>query len=673
MQTYSQIQYPQIRTTHNSIRDICFNVSRELKPRFIKLPADWADENIILPDTSAKGGTFFNSHEVRYVIEILNSLADPNVDEITIMSSAQIFKTTMGIIMVAYRIANKPVPIMILQPTIDAAEKYSKTKLEPVLLKIRGLAPLFNRKSRDSKNTVRYKEGAGWFIIIAGANSPVDLASHSVGIVLSEEIDRIPPSAGEEGDPVELAEQRTESYSLYGFKHIRLGTPTIDKRSRIQKKYLAGDQRKFFVYCPHCGYKQTLEFFPKKDEEDDNRPYGGVTWEKQTDMFGKTEQHFTETAYYVCANKQTKCKITERDKRVMIADPRAEWIVTNPGVKRHRSYHLNRLYSPLSTFVKLAKKFIDAKDDPDDLKVFYNTSLGITWKEDITEEIDELGLMRSLLNYLTEEDPYLPNEVLLLTCAVDVQADRLEVSVEGWGIGEENWLVHYEQFWGDPDQIDVWNQLDQFLEKKWMRKDGVELGLGGFMFGRRNYATVVDSGYKAVQAVYEYCRRKQMYGVIAIKGRGGAGLPVLLNRSKAGKNRDVILQNLGTDALQEIIWRRLNRSIMVDGYKPAGPKVCHFTTAFCDADYFSMLLAKRPFKTYDKSFGDVWLFKKLKKGSRDEPWDLKQYNYAAMKMVNPNFELLRETLLKQKEEKKEAEIERKKISGKPMKITRVIK
>jgi len=295
--------------------------------------------------------------------------------------------------------------------------------------------------------------------------------------------------------------------------------------------------------------------------------------------------------------------------------------------------------------------WLDYKDDPELIKVFNNTVEGKVYVEDETSKIDQDMIMEYVEDYLTEKDPFLPNNVLFLSGAVDVHPDRLEVEIDGWGVGEENWVVHYEQLWGDPDQAEVWEQLDELKEKKWKRKDGVELMIGGFIGRRRYYAIVIDSGgyRKNTQSVYNYTRAHQHNGIISIKGRAGQGYPILLNQSMVGKNKDTLLQNVGIDSVKKTIWNRLK-------YKPGGPRTIHYTYAFCDYKYFEGLFSEPPFTYVEKrTMTYITIFKKRHSGIRNEPWDLKGYNYVAMLLANPNFTELKENLLKQIDKNKDEE------------------
>lgn len=606
-----------------------------------------AELRYVSPQESVRSGPWDNTN-TPLAVEVMDSFCDPKIERITFMGCSQFVKTEIIKNIIAYIIYYELGPILIVYPTDGDAREFSKEKLEPMLINNKFLrdkvAPF---KSNSKENSTLFKKFGVHFLAIVGGRVPQDLARRSVKYVIVDDRARV-VTAGSEGDSVALAWQRTESYAFFGRKLLEFSSPTIADHCPIEKSYKMSDMRRPYVPCPHCGEYQIIKF-------------ENMEWEKEEikiDLFNVRTKHKPETVKLKC----TKCNtlIDERHKNWMVQ--RVKWIADKPDIIEHRGYgDVGRYYSLFSGWKDIVREFLSSKDDKLLLQVVYNTIFGQTFKLEENGEIDNYGLMKSLDNYLTEDNPGLPNEILLLTCAVDTHPDRLELSVEGWGMDEENWLVHYEQLWGDVDQLDVRAELDKFLETKWIRQDGVELTLGGALMNRRNYATLIDSGGRNTQSVYEYCRQRQHMGIIAIKGRAGAGYPALLNRSAVGPNRDVILQNLGVDTIKEIIWRRLARSIKKnEHHEIKGAKVCHFTSKFCDLDYFKGLLSERPFINYDRSLGKVIIWKKLKLGIRNEPWDLKVYNYAAMKIVNPNFEALRENLLKENPER--VEIEQKKIS-----------
>lgn len=553
-----------------------------------------------------------------FAVEIMDSACDPFVEEITMIGSAQVCKTEILKNIVGYYMAHDPQKILILEPTEIVGRAFSIDKLEPMINAnevLRNKIIVENR--RDNTNTKLHKVYIGGSLTIVGS-SPNALAQRSVKIVISDDIDRMPESAGEEGDPVKLAEERTESYSILGFKHIRFSTPTIKGVSRIEKLFLKSDQREYYVPCPYCNHFQTLKF-------------ERLQWEKEEiDLLG-TLRHLPDTTKYLCENESCNELIEEKHKDWMLKN--GKWIPKFPEIKKHRGYWINRLYSPFSIWSSIVKKYLDAKDDPEEYKVFTNTSLAQTWEQDEFKEIDETYLFDRCEDYLTEENPYMPNGVLMLVAAIDTHPDRLELKVKGFGIGWESWLIHYEKLWGDPDQEDVWNALDLFWTREWERQDRIKLKIVG---------AFIDSGGSNTESVYNYCQRRQHKNIIAIKGIGGWGKPLLLNVTRVGKNRNVILQNIGVDNGKEIVMSRLQIE-PADRFMPKA-RYMHFTSAFANLEYFKGLTSERVKKIPDRRLGYKMEWRRKSYAARNEPLDLEVYCIARAKSFNPNFEAIKEKL-----------------------------
>lgn len=606
---------------HPTLINILDDTLKSLEPHERLGICEWAEKYVKFPDTNAKKG-YLDLSSMAFLYEILESMADPAISEVSLMASAQISKTTCGIIYIGYMIANYPAPIIVLQPTIDMAEKYSKTKLEPMLrnmLPVSGL--LMERRSREYRNTMRYKEFPGGFMIITGANSPVDLAGHSVKTVLTEDEDRIPPVVGQEGDPVSLAEERTESYKLYGRKIIHLSTTTIKQTSRIYRHYNQGDQREYYVQCPRCGEYQTLKF--------DN-----LKWEKDKDWTGKTIKHYPHKLYYECAI----CKehLYEKDKYYMVSKGHGYWKPSRPDIKDHRSFKINRLYSTLSTWADITKDFVKIKDDNAGLRVFFNTTLGEPWELEEALELEIADLMKRNENYLTPENPYMSNNVLSLTSAIDVQQDRLELKIKGWGLKRERWTIEYKQFYGDPNQDDVWDKVIHHLATDWPREDGVSL---------RPEICLVDSGYNT-RRVYEavaYMNSKLSLkrGVFCIKGKAGNDIDIWPRNFK--KVNTTILFVIGADKAKEDLLISL-KAPRNSGADLPSPGYNHFTSACCTIEYFEQLTAEKRVIKYLPSKGTQYSWIKKKENARNEALDLEVYNIAAEIYLYNDYEYLSEKL-----------------------------
>jgi len=571
--------------------------------------SDWAVKyRIVSKEASARPGPWDNSL-VPFAVEMMDSANDPDVDEITVWGSAQVSKTEVINNILAYFVDVDPSPILLVQPTLDMARAYSKNKLEYMIRD----TPRINNKihetsGRNKDATILERKFPGGFLVMVGGNSPSGLAQRSMRIIISDDIDRIPVSAGTEGDPVTLAEMRAESYTGIS-KKIRFSTATIKNKSRIERLYDNSDKRKYYVPCPECGHEQILVF--------DN-----MIWDKDHDLFGKVTKNYPETAQYAC--ESCGALINDYQKYKMIAN--GKWIAEVPEVKHHRGYWINRLYSPFTTWEKIVVDYLAAKDDPATLQVFYNTSLAVAYEEeDNAESLDEMELM-DRVTIKSTPDELLNNDILLLTCAVDVQKDRLEVLLIGWEEKKQSHRIIWQKLPGDTEQPDVWETLNEFLRLRWKRLDGIELGIA---------ITVIDTGFRS-QMVYEFIRKNPGKRFYAIKGVGGYGKPLLGTRSLVDMKR-VNLYHIGTNEGKDILFSRLQ-------IKEADkPKYIHFSKNICNADYFKQLASERLVKKRSGMI-EYGVYEKKTNNTRNEILDLEVYNIAACEFLYPRFEKIRTNL-----------------------------
>jgi phage terminase large subunit GpA-like protein len=549
----------------------------------------------------------------------MDAVNDPAIETVVVMSSAQVGKTEIINNIVGYYIHQDPAPMLVVQPTEKMAESWSTDRLSPMLRDSEVFKDLIkDPRSRDAGNKVLYKRFPGGHITMAGSNSPSSLASRPVRLVLCDEVDRYPPSAGAEGDPVNLAKKRATTF--WNRKIVLTSTPTIKDLSRIEAAYLQSDQRRYYVSCPSCSEYQTLK-------------WSGVKWPE-----GEPEK-----AHYVC--EANGCILQESDKPKMLDG--GEWRAENSDNKNDNNniagFHLNELYSPWVSWPKMATEFLRAKLMPETLKTWINTSLGETWEES-GDTVDETSLLARKENW----GDAVPNGVVIITAGVDVQDDRLEVELVGWGVREESWSLGYRVIHGDPAQNEVWDDLDNILEQPISHEFGVNLRIA---------CTCIDSGGHHTQSVYAYCKKRQLRRIFAVKGSSIAGKALVSRPSIANRMR-VKLFSIGTDTAKELIYSRLKITEPGAGY-------CHFPAHY-DETYFKQLTAEKVVTRYNKGF-PVRKWEKPQ-GRRNEALDCRVYALAALHIINPNLELLaakmqEEAEMKEEKQKVQTETEQLKQTG----------
>lgn len=480
-----------------------------------------------------------------------------------------------------YFIDQDPSPILVVQISVGEAEKWSKEKLAPMVAETPRLASkIGDPRSRDSDNTILAKAFPGGHLGVVGANAPSGLRARPRRVLLFDEVDGYPESAGTEGDPISLAEKRAITFRSRRFVW-KSSTPTIKSFSRIEDAFEESDQRYYEVPCPECGAMQALVWAQLK-------------WES-----GKPE-----TAAYEC--EACEELIPESRKREMLA--LGEWVPREPG-RIVRGYHLNALYSPFESWAYFVAEWKRAQGDPEKLQVFVNTVLGETWEE-AGERVspDALYARREPL----PEDAEVPMGVGLLTAGVDVQGDRLELQVRGWGRAEESWLVHWEQFWGDPGRDQVWEELDAALLRHYRHESGSILQI---------LACCVDSGGHHTEHVYRFTGPRVARRVWAIKGMGEFGRPLVTPRASKKNKGKVPLHLVGTFTAKDLIFSRLK-------IQKAGPGYMHFPRAdWCDPEYFAQLTAEKAVTSFERG-KKRRVYKQLR--PRNEALDLTVYDHAAL-------------------------------------------
>jgi len=538
-----------------------------LKPDPVEPMSDWADEYRILNQTYAAEAGKWRTSRTPYLREIMDAFSPSSRCEfVTIMKGAQLGFTEALTNMIGYIIHRAPAPAMMVQPTQNLAKRYSKQRLATMIADMPVLKGLVaDPRARDSGNTTTAKAFDGGVLFIAGANSAADLRSVPVRYLLLDEVDAYPYDVDNEGDPIELAINRTKTFAR---RKVLIGsTPTVKDVSRVEREYLKGDQRKYYVPCPHCDVMDELIFTNIKWDKDENK------------------QHLPETAYYACPH----CAgvINESSKTEMLAN--GKWVATKPENNfrdKRRSYHINSLYSQWESWASMVQKFLDAQADPHLLKTFINTALGECWDEE-ANRIDMHDLQKTAEKYSLRT---LPMGSLLVTCGVDVQDNRLEAVIWAYGKGEESWVIDYQVFFGDPASDDLWAELDEYLEKELQHDSGSIVKVS---------AAAIDTGGHHTQKVYDFCRLRKHRHVIAIKGQSTRNRPVIgrptnqdiSTRGKTIKG-GVQLWPIGTDTAKGVLYGRF-------GIESGAAGSVHFSKDLPD-EFYAQITAEKLITRYHK-------------------------------------------------------------------------
>lgn len=591
---------------------------KSLRPLPNLTVSDWADQYRMLSSESSAEPGRWRTDRAPYQRAIMDAFTDLDVRRVVVMSCSQIGKSDIMNNVIGRFAHLAPAPILMIQPTVDMAQDYSKSRIAPMIRDTKVLRDIFQDvKSRESGNTILSKLFPGGRLIMGGANSPAGLASRPIKILLADEVDRFPDSAGTEGDPVDLAAKRMTTF--WDRTMGLFSTPTNAGESRIEVEYTEGTQEEWQHQCPNCGEYHLLT-------------HRSMVMDTETVKDGRKKEHIhVKSVSWRCPD----CGFTFSENE-MRRQPQ-KYVAKNPtAIKNHvRSFFVNCWASPWISWTDVMQEWVDAKGDPEREKVVVNTRFGEPYERARSyDNVDKL---------LARREPYnaeLPDGVLILTAAVDVQDNRLEYEIVGWGEDEECWGIKKGIILGAPDTAAVWRQLDEQLDREYHFADGT-----GLLVAR----TFIDSGGHYTSEVYNYSLMHLARQRFAVRGSSTMGVPIIHKYSKAQAyhGRTIPLVLIGTDSGKQYIMDRLAIDV-------PGPRYFHFPLDKPEQDavnevlwnrgydeiYFQGLTAeeKQPQK---KNGRIVYRWVNIAKDHRNEPLDLRVYNLACLASISPDFSKLK--------------------------------
>ncbi|MDX6806325.1 phage terminase large subunit family protein [Terrihabitans rhizophilus] len=591
---------------------------------------EWADEyRYVAKQNSANPGKWKTSR-VPVAFGPMLAVTEPDTQTVTLMACTQLVKSEWLLTTALYFIHQDPSSILFVQPTQKLAESFSKERFAPtreVTPAIAALVP--DPKSRDSGVTITHKEYPGGMLDFVGANSAVDLASRPKRITICDEIDLYPADASGMGPPLQLAEERSSTFKKRR-KNLRACSPSDETSSIIWQEYLAGDQRKCFVICPHCQEEQTLVWSPQT-----------VLWDKDADG-----NHLPETVRYHCRGcgigwseaervhalrslgeqpdkgwrqtKQFKCCGVEQSPTAW--NDKGRSLCTDCGKPSmyggHASFQVSKLYSTRHDLSAVVREWLGAHRSREKLRKFTNTALAEVWKEKV-ERLDPKALAERIEPYSAES---VPAAVQLIVWGADTQDDRIEVTFQGWGADEECWVLKHEVLLGDTAKKQVWDTLDKLVKEPFLTEDGRRLV---------PQAGCIDSGGHRGEMVHAFCRARKSRRIYAIAGRGngpeGSKLiwPKTPSRTKNSGDR---LYIVGVDTAKDALASRL--MIQPDDLGEPVPFAIHFPHEGLSSDYFEQLTSEKAVSVFQSGREFRKWFPKAE-GIRNEALDCFVYGMAA--------------------------------------------
>ncbi len=605
-----------------------------MKPPEDLTVSQWADKNRRLTSESSAEVGKWRTSRTPYMFDILDSFTDPLIEHIVVVAASQVGKSETINNMVGYCIDQDPGPILLIQPTIDDVKRYSEMRIAPMIRETRCLKrKVADPKSRDAANTKRQKSFPGGVLVMTGSNVAHDLSSMPIRYVFGDERDRWATSAGSEGDPWELAVARTRTF--YNKKMVEVSTPTVKGASAIENSYNLGTMERWKTQCPHCGEYVELTF--------DN-----IRFEYDAAENGDKKIFHISEIFYVCP----ECGGIS-DEHTMKSQP-AKWVATVPEARKHhktRSFWLTAWVSPWATWESIILQFLQAGTDSAKLQVVYNTQFGELW--------EERGDMASEDDVMARREVYeaeVPDGVLLLTCGVDTQDDRLEYEVVGHRRFGETWGIKKGVILGRPDTEEVWERLDEVLSHKYKFKSGVSLQIS---------LTFIDEGGHFTQEVRQHCLARQYDHVFAIKGANRPDIPYTAppKKQKIVVNGKVIGQvwvyEIGVNAGKQKIVDNLR-------VQSPGANYCHFPLRDdYGKQFFKQLMSEH--LAYVPKLKHPWQWQKIPGHERNEAFDIRNYNLAACEILSPDWDAIEQKLRTAKPGEENASIPMKEKKTKPRK------
>lgn len=572
----------------------------------------WAEAKRRLSAESAAEPGPWRTERTPYLREPMDAFTDPKVRHIVMVAASQVGKSEFLNNCIGYIIDEDPGSILFIHPTTIDAQEYSKLRIAPMLrdspaLRQKIAAP----KSRDSHNTILQKAYPGGILTMCGSTEAHALASKPIRYVFGDERDRWATSAGNEGDPWDLAMARQTTF--YNAKAVEVSTTTIKNASAIEAAYYTGTMERWNSKCPHCGEYHEIR-------------WSDIRFEYDEIIVSHKKTYKVKKVYYTCPG--CGCISTEAE---MKRAP-AKWIAENPEAygQGTRSFWLNAFVSQWALWESIVLKYLNALGSTKKMQVVFNTCFGEPWEDrgDIEDEDSLLARREDYGKDKNGEPVELPPGVLVLTAGVDTQDDRMEYEIVGHGFFGETWGIEKGIVMGRPDDDATWNKLDEVVFDRVMRfENGV---------GLRVSMSFVDEGGHFTQSVRAQCNARISKKVFCIKGMPGQDKPYISppKKQKIFVNQIAVgtcwQYQLGVDSGKEIIMDNLR-------VQTPGQKYCHFPKRNdYGSAYFAGLLSET--KVYDPNKKQPWSWKKIPGHERNEPLDCRNYALAAFKALPKNLD-----------------------------------
>lgn len=564
---------------------ILINAQKYILPPPILKPSEWVKTNLNWPDGIKVGRPMELFSFQEQMIDVINE----KKRKIVFMTSAQIGKTTVLNGILFFKTATNPGNAGVLQASAALTSEWLSGKIRPMIeaspTMLRIVTDKNDRNSVNNTKQIQLRSGGFWYFM--SLNSPSHLRGKTLPLMLLDEVDAV-STESDEGNPIMIAEQRATTFGDDA-RIIICSTPT-GKHGAINKEYEASDKRKFHIACPKCGHSHEMIWESVK-----------FKWKT---IEGKQVPN-PESAKYHCPECDHAFSEGDRARAVK----HGQWVITNPD-SNIAGFHINRLYSPMSTIKAIVEDF-SAAYQKFSVSTFYNTVLGIPFDE-LNEDV-ELSKIEALKTDISIEN--IPDDTLFLTAGVDQQQDRLEITTFGNSQNKVYILDHRSFYDINVNLIEskAYKELLAFVKAPFKTISGRRVPMA-----RVN----IDSGNgQATKTVYKFA--STWSNIKAIKGHNVVDAPYIpIKVSKVGGYE---LHMIGVNQGKNIVRELVNRNTKANIHKS---EILEISSTGVPDDYSEQLMSEQLQKS-----GNTVRWVKKPGAVRNEGLDTFVYGYAARRQV----------------------------------------
>jgi phage terminase large subunit GpA-like protein len=452
---------------------------------------EWAEQYFHLPKSSYVSG-LINLNLTPYNRQIMRDLSPQSpVTKVVYICGTQVAKSTVILIAFGYRVHCIIYGDMLYYfPNDTMAENWSKTKLDDVIKANQFLInAIENRKKSD--DNVTFKKTLIGALMIKGGKSGSKYRMDTGNFIVADDYADFPLNVGAtkgkdgktgEGSADKLLEDRGSGTGGSAKLFIN-SSPKSENECPAWRSFKNTNQHHFFITCPKCGTEQAWEFENVQFNRIDKYELDGEPWIE-------------------CQNKECDHRVYQDDKYKVMQTG-----VWKPTVKTRdeltNGYRLPSVYSllgyPLKKMVQDwldACKVYDETGDPSEKIRHRNSKQARPWKRKSGKTIQHSALYETMENL----DP-LPEDCVILSCGFDVQDQRVEGQVNGFGPNNDRFLIDHQIFGGDPKikpglDGSPWNAVGDFLlNKRYLNSYGQQQPI---------YCAAIDIGWGKEEAWIKY-------------------------------------------------------------------------------------------------------------------------------------------------------------------------